>query len=578
MSTQLTVALLANCTTELLTPILLDELKRCGVDARLWSAGFNQYRQELLDAESGFYRADPQLAILCLDGEDLFRDVLADPLSFDRQQRRERVEAAISEVGELVNGASARLPRTTFLLNTIAVPPVHALTGLEYNTGHSVWDLASEYNQRLGEFARRNGKVIVIDTASLMSLAGYRLWHDPRLWCLARSRWSRPAMRMAAGRYAAAVLTLTGRVRKCLVLDLDDTLWGGILGEDGIEGITLGEEGLGLAFAEFQIELLNLRRKGVLLAIASKNNADEALAVLRSHPAMRLREEHFASLRINWDDKAANLRAIAAELDIGLDSLVFIDDCPAERALVRTRLPEVLVPEWPSDPAEYRMALLELAATHFYRVRITEEDFTRGESYRLQAERRKLASEAASIEDYYRSLSMSARIGFADGVTIPRIAQIVQKTNQFNLTTRRYTEAEVAYFASARDAMALWLELDDRFGPNGLVGVMILRQQDSSAWRIDTLLLSCRVIGRTAENTFLAQACKLVRERGGTRLFGEYRPSARNAVAAELYAKLGFQPAGQSEESALWELDLSSSDIPMPAWIEVQCAPGSTHA
>ena len=373
-------------------------------------------------------------------------------------------------------------------------------------------------------------------------------------------------------------MTLTGRVRKCLVLDLDNTLWGGILGEDGVQGITLGAEGLGLAFAEFQGELLNLRRKGVLLAIASKNDAGEALEALRTHPAMRLREEHFASFRINWDDKAANLRAIANELDIGLDSLVFIDDNPAERALVRARLPEVLVPEWPSDPAEYRMALLELAATHFYRMRITEEDSMRGDSYRLQAERRKLALESASIEDYYRSLGMSARIGFADGITVPRIAQLVQKTNQFNLTTRRYTEAEVACFASARDTMVLWMELDDRFGPNGLVGVMILRQQDSSTWRIDTLLLSCRVIGRTAENAFLAQACKLLRERGGTWLIGEYRPSLRNAVAAELYAKLGFQPAGQSNESAFWELDLSGSGIRAPAWIEVQCAPEGTHA
>jgi FkbH-like protein len=566
------MALLANCTVQLFPDLLGQELKTAGFDAEFWVAGFDQVWQQLLDPGSELFANRPHAVLLYLDGEDLFRDCLANPFAFDDETKREVVTARAAELRELVTAAGQRLPEAAFLLNTIALPPLTPLTVLEYNSGYSLYDISYEYNRALAALAREACSVIVVDAAAVMAWVGYRQWHDARLWYLARSRWSRAAMRALAERYAASLAAWCGRTRKCIVLDLDHTLWGGIVGEDGMEGLRLGEEGVGLAFVEFQQELLNLSRKGILLAICSKNNPDDALAVIRSHPSMRLREEHFASIRINWEDKATNLRSIAEELNLGLDSLVFIDDNPAERALVSGVLPQVLVPAWPADPAEYKLALLGLAVQTFPKLRLTEEDRGRAAMYRAQAERRTLEAETRSLEDFYRSLQMVARIGRADAFTVPRIAQLTQKTNQFNMTTRRYTEAEIAALAVSSDALVLWLEVADRLGLNGVVGVLIFRKESAATWRIDTFLLSCRVIGRTLEQAFLAHACALLRGLGARRLVGEYRPTARNAVAASQYANLGFSSVPQpvaAADGALWELDLTRQTVPAPEWIEI---------
>ena len=578
-SGRIRIALLANCTVELFPDLLQQELLTAGFDAEFWVAGFDQVRQQFLDPGSELYANRPDVVLLYLDGEDLFRDCLANPFAFDDEAKQDVVAARAAELRQLLTTALHRLPETTFLLNTIALPPLTSLTGLEFNSGYSLYDISSEYNRSLRMLACETSSVIVVDAAAVMAWVGYRQWRDARLWYLARSRWSRAAMRALAGRYAAALAAWCGQTRKCIVLDLDHTLWGGIVGEDGMAGLQLGEEGMGLAFVEFQQELLNLSRKGILLAICSKNNPDDALAVIRSHSSMRLREEHFASIRINWEDKAANLCSIAEELDLGLDSLVFIDDTPAERALVSNALPQVLVPAWPADPAEYKLALLELAVQAFPKLRLTEEDRSRAAMYRAQAERRTLEAQTRSLEDFYRSLRMVARIGRAGVSTVPRIAQLTQKTNQFNMTTRRYTEAEIAALAVSSDALVLWLELADRFGLNGLVGVLILRKETTAMWRIDTLLLSCRVIGRTVEQAFLAHACALLRGLGVAHLVGEYRPTARNAVAASRYASLGFssvpQPAG---DATRWELDLARQTVPAPEWIEIVPVNQSVHA
>ncbi|HXM43434.1 MAG TPA: HAD-IIIC family phosphatase [Bryobacteraceae bacterium] len=571
-SGRIRVALLANCTVQLFPDLLEQELRTAGFDADIRVAGFDQVRQQLLDPGSELFANRPDAVLLYLDGEDLFRDCLVNPFALDDDAKHNLVTARSAELRQLVTGAGPHLPETAFLLNTIALPPLTALTGLEYNSGYSLHDLSYAYNRALAGLARETRSAIVVDAAAVMAWVGYRQWHDARLWYLARSRWSRAAMRALAGRYAAALAAWFGRTRKCIVLDLDHTLWGGIVGEDGIAGLQLGEEGVGRAFVEFQQELLNLTRKGILLAICSKNNPDDALAVIRSHPSMPLREKHFASIRINWEDKATNLRSIAEELNLGLDSLVFIDDNPAERALVSHALPTVLVPAWPGDPAEYKFALLGLAVQAFPKLRLTEEDRSRTAMYSAQAARRTLEAQTCSLEDYYRSLQMVARIGRADAFTVPRIAQLTQKTNQFNLTARRYTEAELAALAMSSDALVLWLELADRFGLNGIVGVLILRKEAATTWRIDTFLLSCRVIGRTLEQAFLAHAYALLRGLGARRLVAEYRPTARNAVAASLYANLGFSSVPQpvpAADATCWEIDLTRQTAPAPEWIEI---------
>lgn len=565
--TDLKIALLASCTVETLKRPFAAELEKRGFQAEFWVCGFGQYRQDILNASSGLYGFGPALVVLYLDGEDLFRELLENPFETDAAARRDMAVRQAAEARTLVETLAERLPQATVMLNTAAVPPLNALAGLEYNSGYGFEDAVHIYNEELGGLARSSHSVVVVDVAGLAAWLGYARWQDTRMWYLARSRWSRAALAALAERYAAAICGRLGRIRKCIALDLDNTLWGGIIGEDGMEGIRLGEDGTGRAFVEFQGELLNLYRKGVLLAISSKNNPEDAMQAIRRHPAMRLRPEHFAAMRINWEDKASNLRSLAEELNIGLDSFVFLDDNPAERSWVRQAAPEVLVPEWPADPVEYKRALLELAATHFHKLGITAEDRKRGESYQAQAERRKLEEAAGSLEDFYRGLEMQAKIGRADSFTIPRIAQLTQKTNQFNATTRRYTEPEIRAMSADAGCAIFWLDLADRFGPSGVVGVLILKRENADTWLIDTFLLSCRVMGRTAENAFLAVAA---REVAAERLIGEYRPTAKNAPVKELYPKLGFELAREEGESRFWEINLKRKAIEIPEWFEIQ--------
>lgn len=572
---ELRVALLASCTIEVFERPFAAALRQRGFAPSFWTSGFGQYQQDILDAGSGLYALDPNVVVLYLDGEDLFRELLRNPLAQLADARRAHAERTASHVGSLVETISSRLPKATVIVNTTAVPPLNALTGLEYNSEYGIQDAVNEYNRAVAAFATGRAGVAVIDAAGLASSMGFERWRDARMWYLARLRHSRQALESLAERYASTISARLGRVKKCIALDLDNTLWGGIIGEDGFEGIRLGEEGIGLAFAEFQEELLNLYRKGVLLALCSKNNPQDALQVIRDHPGMRLREEHFAAVRINWEDKASNLRALAEELNIGLDTFVFLDDNPVERTWVRQSAPEVLVPEWPADPVEYKTALLRLASEHFLKLGITAEDQKRGEIYQAQAARRKLESSGASLEEFYRALEMRVRIGRANPFTIPRIAQLTQKTNQFNLTTRRYTEAEIRAANDDTHTEVFWLELNDRFGPSGIVGVLILKEEVGGAWTVDTFLLSCRVMGRTVENAFLGA---VVRELGVGRLHGEYLPTAKNAPVKDLYERLGFERVDASDKNRLWKLDDASTRLEVPPWFEITIDPEDARA
>jgi FkbH-like protein len=562
----LRVALLSSCTIELLQKPFSAALEARGIRPSFWVGGFGQFRQDVLNSDSPLYRHDPAIIVLCLDAADLFQELVENPFAFSAEARRELALHSAGEVAGMAATMAERLPQATVVLNSTALDSRNTLIGLEYNSQYGMQDAVNIYNAELTVLARRLPSVVVVDVASLAASVGFENWCDFRMWYLARSRWSRQALLALAEQYAATISARMGPIRKCLVLDLDNTLWGGVVGEDGLEGVRLGEEGIGRAFVEFQIELLNLYRKGVLLAVCSKNNPEDALAVIRRHPAMRLREEHFAAVRINWEDKAENMRALAEELNIGLDSLVFIDDNPVERSWVRQALPEVVVPDWPGDPAEYKMALLQLSARHFCRLAITAEDLRRGAVYQAQAERRKLAESASSIEDFYRSLQMQAKIGLADSFTIPRITQLTQKTNQFNLTTRRYTDSEIAAISRDPGCAIWWLSLSDQFGPNGIVGVLILRSQSSGTWLIDTFLLSCRVMGRTVEDAFLAV---VARELAASTLIGEFRPTSKNLPVRDLYSRLGFRMLRKEKDADFWELNLSATPLQFPPWFEI---------
>ena len=574
----ISLALLSSSGNQLLADAIQAELCSWNWNPRIWASGFNQYRQDIVNPGSPLYLDPPQALLFHLDGEDIFADCLRNPFGCDAQARLRRVKEAVLELECYIDVLRSRVPEALIILNTVYLPPIHALTRLEYHTVWGLSDLAAKYNEELARLACQSSYILINDVASLAFQMGYSTWFDPRLWYLARCRLSGQAIEALARQVGSLLRGWKGKSRKCLVVDLDNTLWGGTIGEDGIAGIVLGEEGPGMAFAEFQQEVLNLARSGVLLAICSKNNEADALDVLRKHPSMRLREDAFVARQINWRDKATNLRELATELSIGLDSLVLIDNSAAERSLVKTSLPEVFVPDWPSDPADFRAALLDLVGRCFPRTTVTAEDQGRTAMYRAEEKRRTLAVSSGKLEDYYYSLGMRAEIGYADPLSVPRIAQLTQKTNQFNLTGRRYTEADIRALAQSPSALVMWLRLSDRFSEDGIVGVMILRRQETQAWIIDTLLMSCRVIGRTVENAFLGYAAYMLKQRGTEELIGEYIPTKKNTVVANFYRDLGFKPVVDSQGNTSWLLFLADKQIPIPDWIELNVAKEPTHA
>jgi FkbH-like protein len=570
------LALLASSNLDLLQRPLVTRLLDKGFAAELWNPGFNQYRQAILDPSSGLYESKSECIVLLLDAADLFADYLLHPYDCQLDNVPSVASAAADDVSSLVQTIASRLPSATVFLNTLFVDTSGTYCGLEYNSNFTFRQVVSSYNARLRELTRTLPNAIVVDVELLAASTGLDRWYDPRLWYLGRIRYSSEAHGLLALEYAKFIAARWGDVRKCIVVDLDNTLWGGIIGEDGIAGIQLGHEGVGLAFVEFQRELRSLRQKGILLAICSKNNSVDAYEAIRNHPAMVLREKDFAAAEINWSDKADNIRKIASRLNIGLESLVFVDDSQFERQRVKDQIPEVEVPEWPQDPCDYKRALSRVASEYFLKLNVTDEDRGRGEMYSAQAERTQLAETATSLEEFYVSLQMKLTITRVNSQTLARVSQLTQKTNQFNLTTRRYTEAEIAGMSGDPRCLVYCLDLRDRFGSNGIVGVLILRKQPKEEWYIDTFLMSCRVIGRTVEEALLGCAVRELRELGASYITGEFIPTTKNMMVASLYEKLGFTRIDTGNERAVWGLDLKRKTLAVPEWFEICTLEGTT--
>jgi FkbH-like protein len=321
---------------------------------------------------------------------------------------------------------------------------------------------------------------------------------------------------------------------------------------------------------EFQEALRNLTHRGILLAICSKNNPEDVLPILQNHPHMQLREEHFAAIRINWKNKAENIREIAEDLNIGLDTLVFMDDNPNERELISQLLPDVLTVDLPTDPAYYRETLEEMS--DFELLALTDEDEARVAQYHAMHQRRAVQNSAASLEEYFHSLDIHAEIGLATSQSLNRLVQMFNKTNQFNLTTRKYQAADMERFLGAGEYRVYTLRIRDRFGDHGLVGAAIVRNE-GGRWHIDSLLMSCRVMGLFVETAFLHAIYTDAVRAGAATLAGEFIPTKKNSPAADFYSRHGFAPTTENNEQQFWALDVAARDIQRPAWIHMTVAP-----
>ncbi len=483
-----------------------------------------------------------------------------DRMAADADDAGRRVDEAFGQIRAIAEGFRPSVARS-ILVQTIP-PATEALFGsFDRAFPGSPFAMTLALNAMLADWAA-DGAVVLMDMERLAISVGLERWHAAcDHWHAAKLPFSPDLLPLYGEHVARTLAAALGRTRKCLVLDLDNTLWGGVIGDDGLEGVTLGQGSAdGEAFVAIQRMALELRSRGIILAVCSKNEEDQARLPFREHPDMLLREEHIAVFQANWTDKAANLRVIAEALNIGLDALVFLDDNPAERLQVRQALPMVAVPELPDDPALYPQALA--AAGYFEAVAFSQEDRGRAGFYQANARRAQSLSASEGLEDYLASLEMVCQIAPIDAMSRRRVAQLINKSNQFNLTTKRYTESEVETMEADLKRHAIGVRLADRFGDNGLICVVIA-DKGEDAWEIDTWLMSCRVLGRGVEQAVLAHLAAAARKVGALALIGRYRPTAKNRMVGGHFAGLGFRAVGSGEDGeTVWRLDLSEYQPP----------------
>jgi len=553
------VALLASSTVEhLLSSVRMAGLRR-GLRLEIFVNAYGQYFQDLLDTASPLHRFKPEVCCFALDARHLVEL---------------GVDAAIERMS-----ACWRLSREHFSASVIqqtALPVFEPIFGSnEHRLPASPMNQLEQINARLPALADAAG-VALLDANAIAVTYGIDAMHDPALWHLAKQEIHPSAAPVWGDHVARIVGAFRGRSAKCLVLDLDNTLWGGVVGDDGVNGLRLGKgDAAGEAHLEFQQYCLTLKERGIALAVCSKNDEANALAPFREHAAMLLREPDIACFVANWQDKATNLLHIARTLNLGLDALVFVDDNPAERALVRQELPEVAVPEMPEDPVGFVRSLAR--AGYFEAVCCTAEDRERSAQYRANAARAAIRETATDMHSYLADLDMKAQWSAFDESGLARIVQLINKTNQFNLTTPRVSEAEVRQWM-ADPCMKTWqVRLTDRFGDNGVVALMAARICGAEC-ALTMLLMSCRVLGRRLEEELLnllgAAAC----EAGSERITGVYRPTPKNGMVRDLLQRFGFEHDEDSADGSVrWSLPVSSF-IARETEIAVACDPAAEVA
>jgi len=530
----LKLALLGSSTLTHLIPAIRVAALRRGFAVEIYVGPYGTYRQELADSSSGLYRFGPDVVLMALDAHHLVAGECPS------------VEQAIDRMRSCWQLAKEQLHAT--VIQQTVLPVFHPVIGSnEHRYEMSPHTLVQRINHELRVQSEAEG-VFLLSVDHLAQMDGVAAWFNHALWHRSKQE-IHLAMTPVYGDHAGRILAaLRGISSKCLVLDLDNTLWGGVAGDDGIEGILLGQgHAVGEAYVSLQNYVKSLADRGVILAVCSKNDIANALLPFERHPEMVLRPGDISHFVANWEDKATNLRRIAHALDIGLDSLVFVDDNPFERNLVRQELPMVQVPEMPDDPAMYEVTLA--AAGYFEALSITSEDRQRVKLYKENSDRRRLQETSTDMDGYLRSLNMELTWSAFDDASISRVVQLINKSNQFNLTTRRYTQEQVIDLVGNLSVITLQLRLKDIFGDNGLIAVVIGRPQDSETLEIDTWLMSCRVLGRHIEEVTLNLIVEQARRREFRKIAGRYLPTAKNAMVRDHYARLGFQEevvAGQT--------------------------------
>ena len=557
---KLKVAILSSFTLNGLSEILHVKCSELGIRYQSYVAGYNQYNQELLDTESQYYKFSPDVTFLLIDIRNFLGENFHFPYDMSDDQRKSLVNEKINHLENIIKNFEKNL-NTKLIIANFNIPSYSPNGIIETKSNFGFHEMIEEINKSLRDISKKQNSVYVYDFNQFISKHGEKNVFDYRQFHLGDIQIALNFLPYFAYDLMGYIKPISGTNRKCIVLDLDNTLWGGIVGEDGFDGIELGHSANGKAFVDFQKELLSMWNQGIILAINSKNNLDDAMKVIKEHPNMILKEKNFASVKINWNDKAQNLKQISDEINIGLNSIVFFDDDKLNRERIKQEFPEVLTIELPDDPSQFLPILKDL--NDFNVLQRTKEDVERGQMYAQQRERNEFEKSVSNLDDFLDQLDIQVKMKKSNEFLIPRISQLTLKTNQFNLTTKRYQEEEIRNFTNNGDFIVGCAQVIDKFGDNGITGVYIINKQDK-LWNIDTFLLSCRIMGRGVEDGILSQILIDAKKNGVEEIHANFIPTQKNKPAENFLSDSGFKKEGDS-----WIYKLNN-EIKLPKHLKVE--------
>jgi FkbH-like protein len=537
LPTTFNLGILSNSNTDLLPAALRVAAARHNVALNIQRADYDQVMQVALGSATPFAGNNLDGILVALDEHFLPRGELTDAAA--------TLDGCRSLYRQIVEALESRY-QVPLIIQTVPDRGEPLFGSLDLKQAGTRRNTLHHLNTYIAE-TLCSGSNVVFDVAALSAVVGSSSWYDPVQYFMAKLPFSQAALPLYAAHLTRLIATMKGLSKKCLVFDLDNTIWGGVIGDDGLNGITLGQGSAGgEAFLAVQKCILDYYDRGIVLAVSSKNTHEIAMQVFEQHDDMLIRPEHVAVFQANWEDKASNINAIAQTLNIGLDAIVFLDDNPVERQLVRDTLPQVAVPELPDDPAYFGRVLS--AAGYFESISFSEEDRKRNASYRQNARRIDAFESIGNLEEYLKSLDMVLKIKPFDGQGLARIVQLINKTNQFNLTTRRHDQNTVKAMMEDSAYITLQARLTDHYGDNGMIAVIIARAQGHELV-IDSLLMSCRVLERRVEYCLMNELVAIARERGITEIHASYIPTNRNAIVRDLFSDLGFSRLESSPDS-----------------------------
>jgi len=555
------IGLLSSFTINGLKEVLHVKSAERNISCMIYEAPYNQYSQEILNQDSDLYKFLPEITFLIIDTRNILGDIFRFPYSISSSEREKFIEKKFNEIKNLAD-KFVKKTNSKLVITKLNIPSFSPNGIFESKIEYGFHNMIEDFNRKLMKNYLNSENVYIYDFEKFVAKNGEDNVFDYSQFFFGDLKISIEYLPVLGQDLMKYVIGYLGITKKCIVLDLDNTLWGGIVGEDGFNGIKLGPEPPGNAFMEFQRVLLSLHKRGIILAINSKNNFEDAIKVIKEHPYMILKEEHFASMRINWKDKVTNMKELVQEINIGSDSLVFIDDDPVNREFVKSIFPEILVVDLSNDPSTYASTIENII--DFSVLKITDEDKNRGKMYLKQKMISELEESTPDLQTFLSQLDLKIIIKEVNEFTFPRVSQLILKTNQFNLTTKRYQESDLKSMIQDSNFIVGCAQVEDKFGDNGITGVFIIKKENKKEWRIDTFLMSCRIMGRDIEKGIMTYIVNKAKENNIEKIQADFFPTQKNKPIKNFLLNCEFKKDGDS-----WTY-IIKSEIKFPEYLSVK--------